>query len=426
MPTPWRDQLAKQASYKAVPFFYDSHEFTGGKRIVDHLFPYRDAPFTESLGKKQRVFTIDAYVLGEDYFKQRDKLLEALESDGAGTLIHPYLGKKNVDVVDFTLTESSAEGGIARISITFHETSAQPSADIGFDVPKRAEGVTAKIEKSLVEEFLGFSADDLSDINLGRITDIVNKGIDEIYAAREYIPAGDFGISELAFAVGGAKRGVRSLLSKPIELAGFVVASARLLKSTLTFEGLGPQDQIGRDLLKDPNAFREAVFGARRKRTSLKGPIGIKAVFPNYEGDTISKIQLRENTRLYGNLLKGVMIATLAEVSMQTIYATYQEAVDHRNYLVSEIEELLSDPLISDETYQNFQDLIVLILDGIPSEFVSERRLSKININAALPSLSLSYDLYESLQLEADLVSRNRIPNPAFFKVGQVEVVAGD
>ena len=421
----WRDQLLT-GSYKKVPFKIDSHEFSGGKRVVDHLFPYRDLAFTESLGKKQRAFNIDGYVIGDDYFKARDLLITALESDGAGKLVHPYLGTKTVELIDFSVSESKADGGVVYFSMQFHETSAKPSADFSVDPIAAAAALDEKIDQSLIEKFKKFSASAFSDVNLDRLTAMVDAGIDAIYATRNLIPAGDFGISQLAFAVGQAKQGVRSLILRPIELSSFVVSSSRLLKKTISLSDFGVTDSQGRDLLKDPRAFNEAVFGARKKRAALKSAVDVKSRFATYEGDTEQKIQLRENQRLYGNLIKGSFLSKLVGLSIETVYGSYQEALEHREYLIAEIEELLSDPLIDDETYQLFQDLMVIAVEGIPGEFTSEARLSTITLSSPLPSLVIAHDLYDSLQLESDLISRNRIKNPAFFRPGKIEVIAGD
>jgi prophage DNA circulation protein len=425
MDNPWRKQLLP-GSYKKVPFLTDSHEFTGGKRIVDHIFPYRDLAFTESLGRRQRVFSLDAYVLGEDYFKARNDLIAALESDGAGTLVHPYLGTKTVEAVDFRVNESKTDGGIVYFQITFHETAARPSADIAVDVIQKAAIQNQKISRSLVTEFGRFIAKGLSDLNVNRLADYVDKATDAIYQVRDFIPAGDFGLSNLAFGIRNAKTGIRSLLLRPMQMADFVTDSFRLLLGSLTLDGINPLRSAGTDPSSDPAAFKAALYESRTKRSALKAAVDIDQRLPVYLGDTESKIQMRENRRVLINIVKGNALAALAIVSMQTVYGTFNEALEQREYLISEIEKLLADPLISDEVYQDFQDLIVLIVQGVPGEFTSEARLSLVEVTVPTPSLTLAYDLYESLQLESDIISRNRVPNPAFIRPGKVEVISGD
>ena len=109
------------ASFRGWPFFVDSSSVSGGRRIIVHELPLRNQPIIEDLGKKQRAYTLDGYVLGHDYTAQRDSLKTALEATGPGELIHPYYGLKNVQISDFSISETSSEGGFAKFSISFIE-----------------------------------------------------------------------------------------------------------------------------------------------------------------------------------------------------------------------------------------------------------------------------------------------------------------
>ena len=115
----WRDRLAP-ASFRGVPFYVESSDYTTGRRTVEHEYPFKDdAPFTEDMGRSSRSISVDGYVLGEDYFTERDALLDALETSGPGELIHPYLGTINVAVGTVRVRESSKDGGIAFFNIDF-------------------------------------------------------------------------------------------------------------------------------------------------------------------------------------------------------------------------------------------------------------------------------------------------------------------
>lgn len=118
---PWQDQLQK-ASFRGVPFFFETADGELGRRVVLHEFPLRDLPYAEDMGRKARRWPLEIYVLGPDYMAARDRLITALEEPGPGTLIHPYLGSLQAVVTEARgPRESTREGGMARFSVTFAE-----------------------------------------------------------------------------------------------------------------------------------------------------------------------------------------------------------------------------------------------------------------------------------------------------------------
>ncbi|MEE4821201.1 DNA circularization N-terminal domain-containing protein [Pseudomonas alliivorans] len=115
----WRDSLLP-ASFRGVGFFISSTVVPIGRKGQLHEFPQRDKPYFESLGKQSQVHTVTAFIVGPDCFEQRDKLLQALETPGAGELVHPWLGRMQVQVGDCDMTHSLAEGGIVHLNLKFY------------------------------------------------------------------------------------------------------------------------------------------------------------------------------------------------------------------------------------------------------------------------------------------------------------------
>jgi len=131
----WRDRL-KDASFRGVPFKVMSTSSEGGRRTVLHQYPFADEPYLEDMGKEAGTYQLQAYIVANydnsfDHFKERDALKAALEAYGPGTLVHPFLGSKQVGLMGkYKLDESFAEGGVARFTLTFADAgrAAQPSA----------------------------------------------------------------------------------------------------------------------------------------------------------------------------------------------------------------------------------------------------------------------------------------------------------
>ena len=126
----WRDNL-RPASFKGVPFHVEARRSPLGGAWRGMSTRSATRPTWKTWAAKPVSTKVDAFVVGPDYMDERDALLKALESEGAGQLVHPYYGTLQVVASgDSSITESSAQGGMARLSITFVEAGEQapPSA----------------------------------------------------------------------------------------------------------------------------------------------------------------------------------------------------------------------------------------------------------------------------------------------------------
>lgn len=115
----WRDSLLP-ASFRGVGFFIEKAIVPVGRKGQLHEYPQRDEPYFESLGKQAQVHTLTAFIVGRDCFEQRDNLLQALEKDGAGELVHPWLGRMQVQVGQCSVTHTLTEGGMVRLDLVFY------------------------------------------------------------------------------------------------------------------------------------------------------------------------------------------------------------------------------------------------------------------------------------------------------------------
>ncbi|WP_439857390.1 DNA circularization protein [Pseudomonas syringae] len=115
----WRDSLLP-ASFRGVGFFIEKAVVPAGRKGQLHEFPQRDEPYFESLGKQSKVHTLTGFIIGPDCFEQRDRLLQALEQEGAGELVHPWLGRVQVQVGECGVTHNLSEGGLVRLDLKFY------------------------------------------------------------------------------------------------------------------------------------------------------------------------------------------------------------------------------------------------------------------------------------------------------------------
>lgn len=161
--TGWRARL-QSASFRGVPFEVESDEGIFGRRVQVHEYPNRDKPFTEDLGRAARRITINAYLIGDDYPEKRDRLIAAIETEGAATLVHPYYGemKGNVDG-QVRVTHSNQEGRMCRVSFQFVESGELTFPTSGTATDASLDSSAGSLADAISGAFSAFSLDGLSD-----------------------------------------------------------------------------------------------------------------------------------------------------------------------------------------------------------------------------------------------------------------------
>ncbi len=97
----------QQASWRGVPFGVVSADGAFGRRVKLHEYPLRDKPWVEDLGRAARRISITGFLVadslvygGGDAVSQREKMIQALEGQGSGILIHPTLGSLKVSLAE--------------------------------------------------------------------------------------------------------------------------------------------------------------------------------------------------------------------------------------------------------------------------------------------------------------------------------------
>ena len=116
----WKNNL-RPASLRGVPFHTADRKLASGRRIELHEFPKRDAPYPEDMGKASRTWSVEAYVIGDDYMSRRDRLLRAGEQLGPCQYSDHWGLSQTVVVKSIAVTETSREGRYCRLEIEMVE-----------------------------------------------------------------------------------------------------------------------------------------------------------------------------------------------------------------------------------------------------------------------------------------------------------------
>lgn len=130
------DQL-KTASYRGIPFFYQSSTESGGFKVAEHLYPGSDNFKIEQLGQVPTRFNIECRIKFED----RDRFDNALNTQGSGILSHPMFGNFIVKVTEYTKSDTKNDLGLYDYSVQFVK-------EIGLIIPS-IEGIALSVINSL-------------------------------------------------------------------------------------------------------------------------------------------------------------------------------------------------------------------------------------------------------------------------------------
>ena len=84
------------ASFRGVPFAVDGTSGANGRKVAVHAYPFRDSPWVEDLGRANREGTLEGFLLAQDIDSTRQALLDACETSGPGTLVHPTRGSISI------------------------------------------------------------------------------------------------------------------------------------------------------------------------------------------------------------------------------------------------------------------------------------------------------------------------------------------
>lgn len=409
----------QQASFRGVPFFVRKVDGQFGRRTADHEYPKRNTPHSEDLGRKARVHTFEAYVLGDDYEASRDALITACEAPESGPLVHPYLGRGDYICSGCGLSEENEKLGLATFTLSFREAGKvlypAASSDDLFAITAASTGVldaaSANFTKNMDLTNAPGAVLSAVQTRVGQISDLVN-------GAAKQVRTGLQNVANFAYAVRNLKAQVRDLINTPAKLAQQTQDTIALLSSVIP----GNDRTAARIAFGVLYKLTPATFYTLDKKTGAQ-PI---TVLP---ADTAAAALMLAAENALIDLVRRTAIAN-ASVEAVTdaqngTYASLDDAQAVQSGLTDELDsmaiETASDPDsldTDDEVYNSLQRLRAQVFKSIPGSSKTLPDLISFTPPQTIPSLVLTYDLYESVNLDPDLIAQNKIRHPGFVTGG--------
>jgi prophage DNA circulation protein len=400
----WADGYL-QAKFRDVEFFIRRAGKKSGRRNVRHTFPRRNEVEKEDLGQADQIFTLDAYLLGDDYFDQRAAFEAALDAGGEGVLVHPYRGVLRVVVDDWDGDEATEEGRIVRYSITF--------GLVAVEELTRAAPNTRRQLSFAKEELLSQAESDFIDIY-----DLAGKPAAAIRDARETLDKA-LGFIDSAKRVAGSvaefKREIGNLKGDVIALS----LNAQFLAQSMTgIVNFGTDFTSGLDFgVNSGNAndqIREQKqISAQTAEPVVSTPARLSAD-PGYPAKQIQE------------LIKVATVAARVTLISAVPFGTVDEAEVAQSDLFGEMDAIMEDPNTSDDLYAAMRDAKVAVFDDLQSQVIRLPMIIEKDNTDQTNALSLNYEIYGNLDNEEDFIERNQLIHPGFVPAAtriQVRVV---
>lgn len=397
-----------------MPFHVAAADTLVGRRAVVHEFPLSDTPQPEDLGRKATEFTVDGFLIGDDYIDQMQRLIGALTFPGPGTLVHPSHGTKQVVLAQpGRLRESFIEKrGLVSFTLTFIEVG--DAVQESFEAPDTQQVVEDNADGAYDPCALDFSSKfSIAGAPDWSVASLIGE-IDRATGVLAGIRAGmGLNLSALTVLTNSAalfKVNLVTLLNKPDDLANALIGQVRSLTDLFDFNPPAGMSSFS------ASRYTVAPLNAMLELASYGNPGSATARPPVPLNGTAPRTQQAANQDAVFALIRRTAVIEAARAVVFQPFNSYDDAAAVRDSVYDAIEaEILTAP---DAVYQALAALRVAVVADVGQRGLDLTRLSSITLMDSVPALVLSHRLYGTTAYADELVERNNVLNPLVIPGG--------
>lgn len=420
----WRERLLP-ASFRGVPFGVEGSDDRFGRRGQTHEFPARDVPYHEDLGRAARQSSLTAFLIGDDYLEQRDRLLSAIEEGGPGTLVHPWFGSLQV-CIDGSCSVSHRwdEGGYCAISLAFVEAGEQRYPTRGRDTEQALLDQAAALDVSAVDLFaqtydvLGVpdyvvagsiaQATAMLDELAGKLAVFDAALLAPLTAIQDQVegwlgPVRD-GAAQFAASVSGLWSKVSDLSQKPLQLQSQI-------RSLLAFSGLPSLRPFGlwptQSAATRRGVINRNATAALLRQTAVAQALRLVATLPSVPAPVL--------------VSRPAVDAQVAAVP--SLVVGHQDLLELRAELGAVLDQE-SLRAADDLVFQQIESVRVAAHADLTDRASQAPRLVTLQAADVLPAVVLAALWQDDASRADELVTRNRIRHPGFVPVVPIKLVS--
>lgn len=406
----------REASYEGIRFDVDSATLSFGRRTVTHEFPQRDTSYVEDLGKATRQFSIQGFIVGDDFIDRSKRLIDKIESQvgtdrraNHGKLVHPWLGSLDVTPIDSPSITYDRAKRFCTFTLTFLEAgneSTKKTTSWANQLLSKADALYAKIFGDWTPDKIAGIVDDVTSqinscaavlsncqfaqmFNLGN--DILEMGHDiatSLYNKKEQARSsllGALGLSQYAQSTTDWK--LASIkCTDAITLP--VLKPVNVASSTGTSKKLSDKERINEAVDEIKKNFRLVLIA------NAMGAISMIGEDNDVDTDSNSK-------------------KTLSDEQILKIRNNLLDAID---------AEMLIQGTDDNQDYLDLVDSYVAVYKFLTEKLNGDSGIETVTLKQSEPSFVLAYDKYGDSTRADEIAERNDVINPLFMPVGDFTV----
>jgi prophage DNA circulation protein len=409
----WKDKL-QPATFRGVPFEVESDDASFGRRTQVHEYPQRDKPYAEDLGRATREINVTAFLIGADYIDARDKLLEALETAGPGTLVHPWYGELKVSLKDpARVSHSIANGGMCTVQLSFVE-----AGELAFPSAGNSLGAKSLEAADRLQEVGSFDYVEKFDVN-GKASSVFDDGVKTFNDALDLIDNAESTVkSIMANPIDFLKKNAATLIPDAVTMAdtvfGLFKRGESVVESITSMFGGGGASARNGDVVSALTSLSR-TFSDRATTAAAVANSSTSTISP-------SRAQAATNAEALNHLFSQAMLVQAVGMTTTMDLPIYDDAVKIRNDVTAALDN--ESLTVADPVYVALQDARAAVHADVTGRLSQSARLKTITPRTVMPALVTAYDQFEDVAREGEIVDLNKIRRPGFVPVEPLKVLS--
>ncbi|KEA51790.1 MULTISPECIES: DNA circularization protein [Mangrovibacter] len=406
-------ETLRDASFRNVSFYLVDNEGTSGRRAIPRAYPKKEVGWTEDNGAVLSQQQINGKLVGNNYQKQLDALLSALNTPGPGELVHPWFGVQKVQVGKVSHRLSTEEGGVAYISFEVFE-----AGERLFPSPTENTSLTSLSAADAVKEAFAngdyFAALD----GLGDMTDSLLDDMEGLVMNLPTIPSA---LTDWVDRLGRFKDLTGVIIAKPGEL---VRQMTSLTSSIRDIVSEPPWSLRVYDQLSDQWAGDKATKSATRSlpkdmpvvaSSPSQGVVGMASSVP-VTGVAMTT-SMKDNINDFRQLVIVSSVVAKAEAVATMDFATAEEATNAGDTLAVQLSEQAAIAVENGQRdlWRALRDLRFSVVNDVRVRSAQLPDTRLVNPTTTTTAALLAWRETGDTENRDTIVSRNRLRDPSFI-----------
>lgn len=407
----WRDKM-RPASFRGVPFEVEGDKVPIGRRVVTHEYPGKNLPKVEDMGRVTREYKVTAFVAGADYMDKRDKLLKALETEGEGELVHPWLGTMRVTAGVGEMAHSWKDGGMVTFDLTFTESGDQATPTAKVNTGKAASVAGASLADGALTRFeQAMATVNSAKVTVSQLSKAAGAAMD---ALQQYA-------APIAAAIGTAQNFASLVLNAPAELTGLIRGVLASVPGAFhMFDGFG--------------SGLSSLFGKSSAVSTLATVVPPQGEAAAAAHDAVVKLTqdllIADTVKEVGEMPVATVPAPLPSapsVDVQVLQPIERPEIPVADDVLEVREEIAETMWEQAQTapqwhYQLLTDARIQVSRHLATVARPAARLTTVTPGQPVPALVLAYARYGDATRADEIVVRNRASHPGFLPAAPLQV----